>query len=242
MVIITVHTPETAEYIKKTENNACMLYRVSPDGRLLRAKTEEPFPGIIMGVFLAPAAIHAGDILAEYRDNGFTGIMLDAQSPSGSLSETASALSEHVPVYVPEKLCPDAKNCNILVETAISSGSLRNRFENAISRYGRGRVFADIERTRWDFPLPFRQERGRPLSGEELKALFRRRASGPHYSPDLCAWYFSCRENAGSRFVLYDDAVSINRKLKILSSLGIAGAFLNYREVADIYGAIEKNY
>ena len=238
MVIITVHTPETAEHFKSTPNNAYMLYRISPEGRLLRAKTEEIPPGGIMGVFLSPGTQAISEILAEYRGNGFTGIMLDAEYASENIAKTVTALSESAPVYVPEKLCPDWENCNILVETAISSGSLRKKLETAVARYGRDRVFADIERVRADFTLPHEKERGRPLSVEELKTLYRRRASGPHYSPDLCAWYFNCRENSGSRFVLYDDAVSINRKLNLISSLGIAGAFLNYREVFDIYGSI----
>ena len=84
------------------------------------------------------------------------------------------------------------------------------------------------------FPLPCPTGDGTPLTGEELDALMGRRQPVVFYSNDLCAKYFTATENGESRFVLFDDAGSLQRKIQLGRELGIGTGFLMYPEVQDL--------
>jgi len=234
--LITIHTPESVGAAASLPGkSAFMIYRTDAEGRLTRAEGVSVPRGSLMGVFLERASSSlAADVLAEAESAGASGVLFDAE---GALSPEASAAvrrcAEKLPVYLPAALKADAPGAYRLVETAVTGGSLRKKLLDAVAAVGSARVFLDIERLRMDFTLPHQSERGRSLTPEALRALYARRAAGPHFSPDLCAWYFRCRDGAGTRFVLYDDLYSVRQKLSLASSLGIGGAFLYYRETED---------
>ncbi len=54
------------------------------------------------------------------------------------------------------------------------------------------------------------------------------------YSGDLCAKYFTSTQEGESRFVLFDDAGTLRRKMQLGRELGIATGLLMYPEVEDI--------
>ena len=68
----------------------------------------------------------------------------------------------------------------------------------------------------------------------ELTALMERRDPAVFYSTDLCAKYFTCTEGGESRFILFDDAGSLRRKIQLGQDMGITAGFLMYPEVSDL--------
>lgn len=243
MKAITVLTPENISApLPSGFTPAYMLYRVMADGRLYRAEASFLPSGGIMGVSFESGACSpslASEITAEAKARGFSALLFDApQENPVSVCETAALCSASLPVYAPAFISEKLPNAFVLTETALFSGTLKARLEDAVGRFGRERVVADVERLRMEFSPPASDERGRILTGAELSALFSRRTSGPHYSPDLAAWYFNYRDGEQTRFVLYDDLQSLRRKTALISSLGIGSAVFSYREVSDVIGRL----
>ena len=73
------------------------------------------------------------------------------------------------------------------------------------------------------------------MEAEELAELLERRRPSVFYSGDLCARYFTTTaENGESRFILFDDADTLRRKIRLGQELGIGAGFLMYPEVEDL--------
>ena len=72
------------------------------------------------------------------------------------------------------------------------------------------------------------------MAGEELADLLERRQPAVFYSGDLCARYFTTTENGESRFVLFDDAGTLRRKVQLGQEMGIGMGLLVYPETEDL--------
>ena len=116
----------------------------------------------------------------------------------------------------------------------IPRGQLRQRLEEAAGIYGLRRLALDLQRLRMSFPLPCPTGEGEPLSRETLAEMIEKKQQSVFYSHDLCAKYFTITDAEESRFVLFDDADTIRRKLRIGQELGITAGFLMYPEVYDL--------
>ena len=84
------------------------------------------------------------------------------------------------------------------------------------------------------FPLPCPSGEGEPLDREKLAEMLEQKRQSVFYSNDLCAKYFTFTAHEESRFVLFDDADTLLRKLRIGQDMGVTAAFLMYPEVEDI--------
>ena len=73
-----------------------------------------------------------------------------------------------------------------------------------------------------------------PLEAEELEALMGEKAPSVFYSADLCARYFTYNREGEAHFVLFDDADTLNQKLRLGVGMGFQAAFLMWPEVQDI--------
>ena len=85
-----------------------------------------------------------------------------------------------------------------------------------------------------DFLLPAETGEGRPLSQQEFQALVDRETPAVFFSQDLCARYFTYTRDGETHFVLFDDADTLQQKLRTGSALGFSAAFLMYPEVRDL--------
>ena len=54
------------------------------------------------------------------------------------------------------------------------------------------------------------------------------------FSQDLCARYFTYNRNGEAHFVLFDDADTLNQKLRLGAGMGFYAAFFMWPEVRDI--------
>lgn len=96
----------------------------------------------------------------------------------------------------------------------------------------------EVERVRMDFTLPAANGTGRELTPEAFSALAEAYRPRSFFSEALCAHYFTYQDKKGTHFVLYDDAVSIRRKLALAARMGIDSAFMFYPHVRDLVGEL----
>ncbi|MDR0446122.1 MAG: hypothetical protein LBH17_03695 [Oscillospiraceae bacterium] len=159
---------------------------------------------------------------------------LQAALASGLVSDISPR-----PVFVREALGKSVPGAQVLIQTALSAGSLSRHLSDAAERFGISRLALECDRIHMDFPLPCPDGAGVELDRSRFSEL-RERASRVFFSDALCVNYFfraektSSREDSSSRMVLFDDAESMRRKLELAKCLGIERAFLYYPHVSDI--------
>lgn len=173
------------------------------------------------------------EIDRECTARGYQGVFFDLEAPPSPMFQKmleSLALNFHRRkrfIYLPEPYAFPLPAVKAVVPTALSSGSLRHRLEQAAQRFSPERVALGVEWARTDFALPTTSSGGRSLTEAELLQLRNRFGHAIYFSEDLCAHYFTYM-NAGNNahFVLFDDAASISKKFQLAASLNIHTAFL----------------
>lgn len=181
------------------------------------------------------------EVIQECLARQFSGVVCDWESRSQvALGQLAFQLStacqkRKLTCYVPESLGLAAPEAKVLLPTALSGGTLLHRFEEAVERFGAERVVPAVERVCMDFYLPSPSGQGREMTQQELRDLLTQRTPSVFFSNELCAHYFTyMNQENGAHFVLFDDAVSIRKKLRIARHLGLESAVLFYPQVKDL--------
>ena len=229
---------------------AHMAYRVGGGPHLFRSNQPIPARGGLMyiddGGFDGRGTPDAfcQEVVRECAARGFGGVICAFDRKLPLLSAVVEQLGPMLvrqgrSFYVSEPYGRCTATGRVLIPTALSGGSLRQRLGEAVERYGAGRVALAVERTAADFFLPSPDGQGRPLTREELKARLEERSPSVFFSDELCARYFTyMNRQSGAHFVLFDDAGSIRKKLRLAEALGIDRALLCYPEVSDLMGDI----
>ena len=226
-----------------TPRLAHVAYRLGPGSELLAA----PLPPALRGGLMVLSdwdcpPVEEPDRLARQiartcLRRGYAGVAADFDPPARpdrlALLEALSPLLASCgrTLYVPEH-CPVA-GAAILLCTALSGGTLEGRLTQAVGQYGAEHLALDLQRLAMDFPLPCPSGQGTPLSAEALDALLREEPA-VFFSQALCARYFTYRKGGETRFVLFDDAETLRRKLRIARESGIPDALCVYPEVQDL--------
>lgn len=225
---------------------AHMAYRVGGGPHLFRSNQPIPARGGLMyiddGGFDGRGTPDAfcQEVVRECAARGFGGVVCAFDRKLPLLSAVVEQLGPMLvrqgrSFYVSEPYGRCTATGRVLIPTALSGGSLRQRLGEAVERYGAGRVALAVERTAADFFLPSPDGQGRPLTREELKARLEERSPSVFFSDELCARYFTyMNRQSGAHFVLFDDAGSIRKKLRLAEALGIDRALLCYPEVSDL--------
>lgn len=232
-----------------TDRLAHVAYRIGGEGRLVRRDLLARTRGGLMvlgdgGGPIRDTALLCRDVWRECGNRGYGGVLADFEEQetpdkAAFLSALGRILARNGRrLYVPEQYGPQVPQASVLICTALSGGNLRRRLEEAIRRFGTGRIALDLQRLRMCFPIPCPSGEGEPLSGERLAEMLERKQRSVFYSGDLCAKYFTDTEVGESRFVLFDDVDTLRRKLRLGQELGINTAFLMYPETVDILPAL----
>ena len=229
---------------------AHMAYRVGGGPHLFRSSQPNPPRGGLMyiddGGFDGRGTPDAfcQEVVRECAARGFGGVICAFDRKLPLLSAVVEQLGPMLArqgrsFYVSEPYGRHTAVGRVLIPTALSGGSLRQRLSEAAERYGAGRVALAVERTAADFFLPSPDGQGRPLTREELAAKRRELSPSVFFSDELCARYFTyMNRQSGTHFVLFDDAGSIRKKLRLAEALGIDRALLCWPEVSDLMGDI----
>ena len=243
-IYLAVTPAEAQEAARFRCSLAHVAYCIGPDSTLLRQNLLLQTRGGLLSVtdrdapFIASPEQLAAAALRECGRRGYGGVLLDfEQPPAPDRLAFVQALVKRLaprPLYVPEGYAsvPGAVS---LVCTALSGGSFVQYLqETAAARGGPGTLALDVQRLRMDFPLPARSGEGSPLSQHEFQALLDRESPAVFFSQDLCARYFTYTRDGETHFVLFDDAETLQQKLRAGSAMGFSAAFLMYPEVRDL--------
>ena len=183
----------------------------------------------------------AGALLRECGRRDYGGVVLDFEGPpSQDRRSFAAVLGRQCAaagrtLYLPEAYAGATLPCRVIVNTAVSGGSLEEHLRECCRAYGGAQNIAlDLQRLRMAFPLPAPSGQGEPLPQETLEAWLQERQPAVFYSRDLCVRYFTCTDHGTARFVLFDDAGTLRQKLWLGRTLGVSAAFFQWPEIRDI--------
>ena len=250
-VYVAVTPGEAREAAPYSRALAHVAYRIGPGSVLLRQNLPLRTKGGLLSIsdregaqIGEPEALCAA-VLRECGRWGFSGAVLDfEEQPRRDRTLFAEKLgtalsSSRRTLYLPESYVSAAQNAVVLICTAVSGGSFAQHLrEAAQARGGPERIALDVQRLRMDFQLPARSGEGTPLTAEELRQLMDREHPAVFFSPELCARYFTYVRDGSAHFVLFDDADTLNQKLKTGARLGVPAAFLMWPEIRDIAGKL----
>jgi len=225
---------------------AHMAYGIGPGLSLISRYTGTKTPGGIMMLddtaydnTRGNAEELAKECLYLCQSLGFEGLCCDFEQPvrrglEAFVTECGGIFS-NISIYVPGRYAQCHSMVKVYIPTAITSGSLSNRLENAVSIYGAGRLALEIERLSRDIMLPSENQFGTPLPCDKIRDILSGRGGASFYSNELCAHYFTERDNEGrTHFYIYDDAQSFKRKTDLALSMGIREGFLLYPDAAEL--------
>lgn len=227
-----------------TSHLAHAAYRIGPDAHL----TARPLPQQLRGGLMMLSDLDAPlirqpeplcrEVVRECIYRNYSGVVLDFDSaPSADRIRLVRRLDEvlrrqNKTLFLPEAWGTYTEYAAILICTALSGGTLRARLEEAQSRFAPRPIALDCQRLAMDFLLPSPNGEGAPLTRQQLQQLQQGRPV--YFSEDLCARYFTYRTRQHTHFVLFDDADTIRRKLRLAEELGITTAFVMLPEVDDL--------
>ena len=235
------HLDQARQY---TSQLAHMAYHIGENGHL----TACPLPPQLQGGLMmlsdqdAPTItqqdILCREIIRECSRRNFTGVVLDFEaSPSADKVRLLRQLDELLhrqgrQLFIPENWGTYASHAAVLICTALSGGTLRQRLEEAITRFSPRPIALDCQRVAMDFLLPSPNGEGAPLTRDQLRQ--RQQGRPVYFSRDLCARYFTYRTQSHTHFVLFDDADTLHRKIRLGAELGINTALFMLPEVIDL--------
>lgn len=239
-VWLAVTPAEAAEVSRRMRKLALVAYRIGKSG-LLRQQPLPNLRGCLLSIsdrdappIPSPDRL-ASAVLQECSQRGYSGVVADFEhSPTPDRIAFLKALKQRsgkaFPLLVPESC--HFPGATVLINTAVSGGSLAQRLKEAIERYPGTAL--DLQRLMMDFTLPAPSGEGKPLTASELSELKQRLAPSVFFSPELCARYFTYMQNGQVHFVLYDDAETLHQKMKLAEGLGYHTALMMYPEVIDL--------
>ena len=248
MQIYLAVTPEASQEAQSyCRNLAHVAYRVGPGSILLRQRLLLQTKGGLLSVsdrdapFIDSPEDLRDAVLRECGRRGYSGVLLDfEEGPRRDRTAFVTALAPALSasrrtLYLPENYANAAPGAVVLLCTAVSGGSFSQYLQESVSKAGgAGRLALDVQRLRMDFRLPARTGEGEPLTGEALRKLMERESPSVFFSQDLCARYFTYSREGEAHFVLFDDADTLNQKLRLGAGMGFHAAFLMWPEVRDI--------
>ncbi len=187
------------------------------------------------------------EILRECANRGFEGVAADfgdhiSPDKISFFNELSTALQHNKKkLFVSAAYGKQVPTAYVLINTALSGGTLSTMLSDACNVFGKQRIALDIERVRMDFLLPSPSGEGTLLNEAEFETLLQKMAPTVYFSHELCAKYFTYRKDGHSHFVLFDDADTIRYKIKLGQQMDIRYAFLLCSEVSDLLNELKQH-
>lgn len=238
-------TPDNLDAaLRRTGRIAHVAYCIDNRGGLAACRIPNGIKGGLMvlsdgeGCAVEDTGALCSAVWQECVVRSFGGVVADFEQPfseerCGFLNQLCGILRRNGrSLFVPEVYGCEVSRAMVLICSAVSGGTLRHRLEEARDTFG-DRVALDLQRVRMEFPLPCPGGEGIALTRETLDQLLCEKPT-VFFSEDLCAKYFVRTCGCEPRFVLFDDAETLRRKLHLAQSMGIGTAFAMYPEVEDI--------
>lgn len=228
---------------------AHMAYHIGPDSTLLRHNLLLQTQGGLLGLtdhsapeVADPESLVAA-ILRECGRRNYGGVLLDFDQPQRrDLTALTQTLDRRLQggrrrLYLPPAYAGASPAGTVLVETALSGGQFDQYLQEQLQRR-KGPSALSMQQMRMEFPLPCPSGVGQSLTEAQLQKITEEHRPSVFFSQDLCARYFTYGQGSQTRFVLYDDAATLRKKLQIGASLGYTAAFLPWAEIKDLASAL----
>lgn len=229
-----------------------MAYRVGRGPHLFRPGIPVPLRGGLMVVDSKDCdgrgepGVLCQEILRECSARGFRGVICRFDGrPIPLLERAVSHLDQLLPqkgltLHVSEPYADCTQTARVLISSALSGGSLAQRLQDAVLRFGGPeRITLDLRRVAEDFFLPSPTGCGRLMSRDELARQLTERMPSIFFSNELCSRYFTyMSRDSGAHFVLFDDEMSLRKKLQVAQRLGIRRAVASLPEIDDLLPAL----
>lgn len=226
---------------------AHMAYHVGPGLSLWQDPMPSPRGGFLMlddepyDRSPGDAAKLAQTCLSLCHAQGFEGLICDFEQPVRKTLEAFVAqgaelfTARGLTFYVPERYAACHGGTKVYVSTAMASGSLRARLSESAELYGAHRLALDMERVCRDIVLPAPTGMGTALGADRLAELLAERGGSSFFSSELCARYFTSKDDAGrTHFILFDDASTFRHKTSAAQALGIRTGLVLYPDAAAL--------
>ena len=202
-IIVTITPDRLREIQRLPVIPAHAVYRMGRGPHLFRANgSSAPRGGMMLldcrtfdGLGAAPPFCQ--EVIQECSARGFTGVVCDFEA--GRLPPLEQVVRElggqcrrrNWPLIVPEQYGHCSEHALVMISSALSGGSLRQRLQEAQERFGRDRVALALQRVAEDFFLPSPSGSGTPLSQDELHRRIHQLSPSIFFSQELCARYFT---------------------------------------------------
>ncbi|MCL2080490.1 MAG: hypothetical protein FWH16_00145 [Oscillospiraceae bacterium] len=192
---------------------------------------------MVLGGPLA-GGIDPREAVEECRRRDFSGLLLDFESGDRQaltrfVLQADELCAQYNLTLITGKKFQTERSLTLVPSGAVS-GSLRQR----LIKYGAGAVL-EIVRLAQDIPLPAPQGRGITMTHRRLGELLESRRPVTFFSSELLARYFTYKDESGvTHFIIYDDAESISKKIRLAGAIGFPYAVMLYSEVKDLLGNI----
>ncbi len=243
--------PTDTRSAESSGRSLCHLaYRIGRDGHLYRSGLGITVRGGLLGISdigLADGSEYVDELPRELKREcgirGFDGVFCDFEGGADEFRtrfayDAGIYFSEQrLKFYVPEKLAAAAPQAIILISSAVVGSSCDEVYRRAVLRYGEERTALVYEPLCTDFVMPAPTGERKLLTRSELRALMQREGAVGYLSQELCARYFTYRdENGRSHFVLFDDTRTMQRKLLIAGKCGFREAFVSWPDYNEYFG------
>lgn len=238
--LIVVATSKDCELVKKNGYPCLNLcYGIGKNGELtIRNIIKYPsssYMGIVTGgktKYSGNAKLFAESVLYEVTKQGFLGVFADLEGILfGDLIETLDAelYKANIPFFVPVSAEKYVKNAVITLPTDISGGSLDEVLTSFSEKYGANRIGINIVPVCADFSMPSLSNNGKDLTLDDINKLITVHNSSIFFSNELkCKYFTFMDENDCGHFVIFDDRLTIAKKLRYFNELGIRNIFMLY--------------
>lgn len=172
----------------------------------------------------------AAQVRQEVRNRRYEAILFDFEQPANDRAYDiiSASTAGGIPFLVPDIYAEAFPTAQILVDSAISGGDLKEYLQAQTDRWS-GRICLALHPLRMRFPMPSESPEGESLSVSELEQILLSRPS--YFSRELGCRYFTQQIDGQFFFTLYDDASSLRYKLELADQLDIRTAVALYQEV-----------
>lgn len=219
---------------------AYLFYQIAENGALMRTGLPAAARGGVMGICgELPMTLDlprlTRDIASECVRRGYSGVLLDL-APTPACVTLLPSLSEqlarrNIPHFAPVEIASAVPYGRVVVPSALSGGDYRALLAEYAARFGLERVSLEIVRICSDFLMPSMTPDGVTLSSAQFAALLAQHSPMTFFSRELCAKYFTYRDEQGrSHFLLFDDPDTAVKKLMLAREAGYTTAFVLWRD------------
>ena len=220
---------------------ACIAYHIGPNSTLMRRNALLQNQGGLLTIsgqdvpLVEDPRLLCAAVLRECSRKHYDGVFLHFTVARHDLLQFATQLDEALyqngkTLYLPEPYISTCDKGILLVDTALSGGNLSEHLKQATEKR-KNRSALYMERIQMDFCLPARKGTGAPLSDSAFAALLKEKTPSTYFSPDLCARYFTYQKGNETHFVLFDDAETLKRKLRLGAEYGFSSAIFIWSEI-----------